>query len=485
MICPKCGEEFPDKYMYCPKCGHAIQIVPDYEPELEENILKTGEDISDNLEAFFTPEGERRVPEDTVELPAVNEKVKILKRTSVVTGVLFALIAAIVLGGLSFMEIRRTSFNGLITRAEEAYEQGEYENAAKLYSQALDKQLDDVPLFERVNLEMKLADTWRLSGDRERALAAYEKVLEEDSTNTDAYLALVEIYYENEDYEMLDRTIASITDEAVKERLSSYLTEEPDFSVKSGTFDREFDLELSAKNMGSIYYTLDGTDPTVNSEEYAAPIRIGEGETTVRAVFVNIHGIPGPIREEKYDVSFAVPDAPIVTPESGSYSLPEYISVDVPDGVNAYYTTDGSEPDADSELYGKALTMKLGKSTFKFVYVSDKGVAGPVTEADYSLDIVGNCTPEDAVNYLTYSLAATGRLTDIFGNAPDGKHYSYVCERAAREGSRTYYIIDEYEDGPGGEKTLTEDTYAMDVTGLQLCRAEENADGKYRFKLFY
>ncbi|MCR4907399.1 MAG: chitobiase/beta-hexosaminidase C-terminal domain-containing protein [Lachnospiraceae bacterium] len=471
--------------MYCPKCGHSIQIVPDYDPEIEENILKSGEDISDSLEALFTPEGERRVSEDTVELPAVNEKVKFIRRTSLVTGILFVLIAAAVLGGLSVVEIRRTSFNGIITRAEEAYSDGEYENAAKLYSQALDKQLEDAPLFERVNLEMKLAETWRLAGDRERALAVYETVIGQDSGNTDAYLALVELYYENEDYGMLDRTISSITDEAVRDRLSSYLTGEVEFSVKSGSYDREFDLELSSDKMGSIYYTLDGTDPTVNSEEYAAPIRIGEGESTVRAVFVNIHGIAGSVREERYEVSFAVPDAPVVTPDSGQYSIPEYIIVDVPDGVNAYYTTDGSDPDADSELYGKALTMELGKSTLKFVYISDKGVASPVSEVNYSLNIVGNCTPEDAVNYLIYSLATTGELLDLFGNAPGGKHFSFVCNRAAREGSRTYYIIDEYEDSSGGTKTLTENTYAMDVTGLQLYRAEENADGKYRFKLFY
>ncbi len=485
MICPKCAEEFPDQYMYCPKCGHAIQMVPDYDPEIEENILKTGETLSDSLETLFTPDGERKVPQDTVELPAVNQKVKIIRRTSLVTGILFVLIAVIVLGVLSFVEIRRTSFNGLITRAEEAYEKQDYETAAALYSQALEKQLEDAPLFERVNLEMKLAATYRAADNKEKALSVYESVIEEEPGNTEAYLAMVEIYYEDENIEMLDRTIASITNEEVKERLSSYLTEEPVFSEKSGAFDHEFDLELSAENMGSIYYTLDGSDPTVNSTEYAAPIRIGEGKTTVRAVFVNIHGIAGSVREETYEVSFAIPEAPVVKPESGSYSLPEYISVDVPDGVNAYYTTDGSEPDAEALLYGKALTMPLGKSTFKFVYVSDKGVAGPVSEVSYSLKIIGNCNSADAVSFLTYSLAATGHLSDVFGNAPGGKHYSYVCERAAREGSRTYYIIDEYEDIPGEEKKLTKDTYALDVTGLELYRAEENADGKYRFSLLF
>ncbi|MBQ9304053.1 zinc-ribbon domain-containing protein, partial [Butyrivibrio sp.] len=41
MICPKCGAEIPDDYMYCGKCGHEIHIVPEFEPEVENKINET------------------------------------------------------------------------------------------------------------------------------------------------------------------------------------------------------------------------------------------------------------------------------------------------------------------------------------------------------------------------------------------------------------------------------------------------------------
>ena len=41
MKCPNCGCEIPDGYLYCEKCGSEIQMVPDFEPEIENSIIET------------------------------------------------------------------------------------------------------------------------------------------------------------------------------------------------------------------------------------------------------------------------------------------------------------------------------------------------------------------------------------------------------------------------------------------------------------
>ncbi|MCR5600368.1 MAG: CotH kinase family protein [Ruminococcus sp.] len=48
----------------------------------------------------------------------------------------------------------------------------------------------------------------------------------------------------------------------------------PTFSQGSGFYDSEFKLSLSAPEGYSIYYTLDGSDPTVDSERYETPISV-------------------------------------------------------------------------------------------------------------------------------------------------------------------------------------------------------------------
>ena len=50
MKCPKCGEEIKSGYLYCEKCGEEIQIVPDFEPEVDGSILTSLREIQ--KEAF-------------------------------------------------------------------------------------------------------------------------------------------------------------------------------------------------------------------------------------------------------------------------------------------------------------------------------------------------------------------------------------------------------------------------------------------------
>lgn len=57
----------------------------------------------------------------------------------------------------------------------------------------------------------------------------------------------------------------------------------PTFSKEAGEFTEPFALTLSAAEGATIYYTLDGSVPTMDSEVYAAPIMISQ-TTTVKAV---------------------------------------------------------------------------------------------------------------------------------------------------------------------------------------------------------
>ena len=58
----------------------------------------------------------------------------------------------------------------------------------------------------------------------------------------------------------------------------------PVFSMASGTYYEEIDVEISCATDGAtIYYTLDGTDPTAESEVYAEPIHV-DSDVTIKAI---------------------------------------------------------------------------------------------------------------------------------------------------------------------------------------------------------
>ncbi len=50
MVCPKCGCEWKDGHLYCDSCGMELQIVPDFEPEIENSITETLSTVAEEIE---------------------------------------------------------------------------------------------------------------------------------------------------------------------------------------------------------------------------------------------------------------------------------------------------------------------------------------------------------------------------------------------------------------------------------------------------
>ena len=60
--------------------------------------------------------------------------------------------------------------------------------------------------------------------------------------------------------------------------------------MAEGTYHYYVTLELKAE-YGTIYYTLDGTEPTQDSIRYEKPIELTEGENLLSAVAINKKGM--------------------------------------------------------------------------------------------------------------------------------------------------------------------------------------------------
>lgn len=109
-----------------------------------------------------------------------------------------------------------------------------------------------------------------------------------------------------------------------------------------------------------VTYTLDGTDPTNDSEMYAGEEIIIEKTTTVKAIAFGDGDAVSDISE--ITVKIAKPKAPEFTVEgtavAGYYTDGATVTISQADGAPfIYYTLDGTEPTEDSTPYENAITL--------------------------------------------------------------------------------------------------------------------------------
>ena len=162
------------------------------------------------------------------------------------------------------------------------------------------------------------------------------------------------------------------------------------FTPEEGTYNEVQQIMITSETGGDIYYTTDGTDPTVETgTKYEEPVLIQtEGKVEIRAIAVNANGIPSTVASATYTIEFPIVNAPAVTPSTGQYTEPTQITITVPEGYTAYYTMDGSTPDPESsstEKYTGPVDMPENTQTiFNAILVNDQnGKATEMTTRNY------------------------------------------------------------------------------------------------------
>ena len=488
MVCPKCGTDIPEGRMYCPKCGEAIQMVPDFEPDLEDNLAETRNNIAGSFEADDGEENfggktadlsgiTKEITSDTMDIPA-GRAVKSRKNIIVLSAVLLCIILITVSAVLFYSS---HTYSAHMERAASYMTKESYTKAAGEYEAALARKADDIAAMNGA------AEALSKSGDQETAVNYLNRVISIDNDNETAYNLIISIYKERGDYTAINKLIASCSDDAVFDKYSEYLALPPEFSEEAGKYDELFDLALSTDEAnGTIYYTTDGSTPGKTSKKYTKEISLKEGSNVISAVCINTKGFVSATVTNEYDIVLKVPDAPAVTPESGSFSTPEDIKLTVSGNDRAYYTTDGTDPTDASLPYSGELPMPFGESSFAFIIKSENGKMSDVTRVNYQLNYVGVCRPEEAVNFLLATLINDGSILDIQGHvAGSSGQYTYRCDSCTKVGSRVYYMIDEYYTDPGAEPELTGTQYALDSTALGLYKASRDKDGGFVFEMFY
>lgn len=398
MRCPKCHAEIEEGYLYCKNCGEEIRIVPDYDPQVEDMLSGSLKDVvkeaqqnasekAAGVQSAAGQSGEKtasnagasasRKTEGTSRT-AGNGRKRHSRKRRLTEGVLCICILAIA-GLISVTLFRRNSYDYQYQLAVKAAADNDADRALKYLSRAMELEPDQTYMW------LFKAQIEKDSGDREAAEESCRYILSKlDPDNQEVYTMLIEMYIEEGDLDSVKDTLSRCPVQAVKNSFADYIAAVPTASFADGIYYDTMEIELDADGL-DIYFTTDGTKPTVNSTKYEGPIRLTEGSNTIRAVAVSPKGVLSDEAIFSYEISYLEAEPPVVSPDSGEYPAEVEIVVQMPDGCTVLYTLDGSLPTLDSAVYEAPVKIRTS-TVFTAVSVSMSGRFSESVVRRYTID---------------------------------------------------------------------------------------------------
>lgn len=493
MKCPVCGNEIKEEQLYCESCGYEIRIVPDFEPELDTNIRETmTEVVSEIVSKEEQPADKERKKsssggeafEDDVPWYAAEERPSLLlgmfhflkKRKKVSLILLSLFVAAIGLTvAIGMRRANRQTYRYQYERGISAAQRGDYDQAVACMRQAI--HYDN----QQTEARMLMAGYYERMGELQSASEIYLDLTSYDEYRVEAYERLVAIYESEERYLEICNLMERCEYVEIRTNYNQYLAEEPIFSIADGVYEDAQLLKISANTNGIIYYTLDGTMPDEADLVYTSPILLESGEYRIQAIFINEFGMMSKVHNGQFDIEAEPPNEPLLSPDGGDYGVPEYISVEVPQGCKVYYTADGTMPDSNSTPYTRDICMPLGVTLYRFISYNEDRAASNITQVEYHLNLSEpRYSPYQAMLITTAGLTERGILLTMEGEVAGAKGiYSYEAQAAFVYEGEVYYLVSEYYTDESGSRYQSQTKYAVSVAYGILYQTAMDADGHY------
>lgn len=478
MKCRKCGNEVEIGEVFCQKCGTAIQIVPDYNPledELENSLQQK------TIAEFGVPHKDTMEEAAAAQANAVREqkrKKKKRKQLFIMAGVLVVFLTGIAAG--VFLYLRYTEEHSF----EYQYQQGLLYEARQEYGTAMDYYTKAIA-YDKDNIEVKLsaAGVYEMLGNYDRALELLLEVANLSPT-VEHYTKLMKLCEISGNTTLMNKILKDTQGTAIGEALSDYQTATITVSQPGGEYHDYLTLELTASDRKAvIYYTLDGTAPTTSSSQYSEAIKLETvGTITLRAVAYNEMNLAGEELRETYSIVLVTPEAPEITPGSGTYTYGEKISLEVQEGATAYFTIDGTIPTKENGyIYTESIVMPIGNVIFSAIVIDRYGTASNVVRKNYTCTIDRPFGYDAAVIKLRNYLIEVGMMVDLNGNRADGEKISVEFVSLTEVDGQECYVYTLRRTANGVTTTLNDKKYAVTTQNGEVHTLTQEVEGIYHF----
>ena len=205
----------------------------------------------------------------------------------------------------------------------------------------------------------------------------------------------------------------------------------PTFSVEKGTYYNPFSVEIAAEEGATVYYTLDGTEPTAESTVYSEAIAFNEfGTSTTLKAVAAVDGELSNIASATYSLEVAAPvfsvKGGVYTKLSGETALKFTCETE---GATIYYNNRGGDPKTEgSKSYGSLSVLSTAEvKAVAYVEVDGEKIYSGVVSEKYYISPVKpfeKATEFAAGDYIIYS---KGYLAQTLSET---KSYDYLPQFA-------------------------------------------------------
>lgn len=366
-------------------------------------------------------------------------------------GKIAAIVCTVILSVAIIIALAFFTINSVIKKAQDNF--AYYNNTGIAYVQS-QKYADAIPYLEKaltfeesegkVNLRFSLYDCYVATNDTEKAISMLYNILKIDEYNLEAIVDL-ENYYEKADVtEALVELYNKYKDTQAADAVAKYYVEAPAVSAESGEYTTDIEVKLTSDYGYNIYYTLDGSNPTVNSSLYSKEIEISEGTTTLKCIAANQYNIVSDIVSAEYKVEYKAPDAPTISPRSGSYETEQLIVIgNIPAGGKAYYTLDNTTPTDKSTLYTGPFDMPSGNNVLSVITYDKNGQKSSVVKRNYVLNLSDKVTQERALEILWQAMEHKNMVNSEHLSS-DGEPVKLVLDAKKTISGKSVWVFDIY-----------------------------------------
>ena len=148
----------------------------------------------------------------------------------------------------------------------------------------------------------------------------------------------------------------------------------------------------------TIYYTIDGTEPTTSSTKYTGAFTLSSN-ATVKAIAVKTGWNNSSVASASFTYTVETVATPTITPNGGElkYGNNTVTIACATDGATIYYTTNGATPTTSSTKYTGAFTL-TSNATVKAIAVKTGWNNSSVASASFTYTVETVATPVIAPN---------------------------------------------------------------------------------------